>query len=530
MKVAGVADEETRYIDFVEPSPLHQKASGIAVPDSGEPEFGAANKDARDQLPTPPPEDHVCHLAAGETSAQEIAPPAVHPDDNWFGCEWDNGPLPADPQDDTVCTTVDLDPNAYAAEDNGDLVADSMRDGQPTDAAEMASLHEQAGGEPCPVLPDAEPGFEMAAEPAVSLAADDSPPPGKRYQPVPERHDACRLADDWLAERAAVEGGIRADGLDTLPPELTLAEETEPELAEELDVELGSLLKAEEDPTPDTEEFVEVAQDELDEPVDEEWLFADDDFEKKFDPAADDPAPLPFWADEDLGPDRDPPIPASDQDVRESVVRRAGARAAALVHELDIVMVDEQRRALLWLEDLLRDFPHGASHAAITRLVLSGISFDHLRDAASLIRFWRADPALWLVRRIDRLPRQWTVTIDRRYGRTALTWKMAAELVAMADVAELSGLIVCDWRDAWLGLAPDQPGAGSYASFLGMGPAWIIEREIRNAFFNSEFADGYSWLRRLDPPIARAIAPDGRLAYSSLRFGTSDSSLKENRR
>lgn len=91
---------------------------------------------------------------------------------------------------------------------------------------------------------------------------------------------------------------------------------------------------------------------------------------------------------------------------------RAGSRAAALINELAITTPSERRRTLRWLERLLTEFPHGASHAAIARLITRGSSVESLRTAAGILRYWRSDDSLWLVRTFSHHEGRWKVWTD----------------------------------------------------------------------------------------------------------------------
>lgn len=256
-------------------------------------------------------------------------------------------------------------------------------------------------------------------------------------------------------------------------------------------------------------------------PIDDhEWLFEDIFIEPDFTPPECDSTTLPAWSDEELEFQPPAPLPVEDE-AEENVAWRAGLRAAALIDALDLPRFDQRRRALRWLEELLCEFPHGASHAAIARLILAGVSFSELDDAASIVRMWRSDPSLWLRRRFDHLQGQWVIEIDQQ-GRTALAWKHATALVVKVDVAEAIELLTSRWRETWLKLAPDQPASGTYATFARFAIASAGRLELGSPSWERNEADSYGWVHRLDPPLARAIAPDGRLSYHAVPWSTRD--------
>lgn len=287
---------------------------------------------------------------------------------------------------------------------------------------------------------------------------------------------------------------------------------------ENLDPELVALVESTE--TPELDDDIPSAVTEVDEGEpgsdDTEWVFEDVLTAPSAAPPDANNTALPAWSDEALDLEAPVPVPV-EEEPEENVAWRAGSRAAALIDELDLPRFDQRRRTLRWLEGLLQEFPHGASHAAIARLVLSGVSIDELDDTASIIRTWRSDSSLWLRRRFDRLQRQCSIEIDYQ-GRTALPWKQAAALVANVDVVEATDLLITRWRDAWLQLSPEQPGSSAYATFACTKIARAGQLDWGSALWEQDTTDAYVWLRRLDPTLAAAITQDGLLAYHALRL------------
>jgi hypothetical protein len=172
-----------------------------------------------------------------------------------------------------------------------------------------------------------------------------------------------------------------------------------------------------------------------------------------------------------------PAIVPTDEDEDEDEDGRAAARAAALIDRLDIPRRKDRDAALHWLIDLLREFPHGNSHRAVTDLILEGCSFEELQAAAAVKRIWRDDPGLWLVRRYVHEEGCPAVTLDERHGRDALSWRTARRLAEAGEAEEIMALLCTTWRDAWLVLGPCRPGYFAYAEFV----AWQADHRLEIA-------------------------------------------------
>ena len=224
----------------------------------------------------------------------------------------------------------------------------------------------------------------------------------------------------------------------------------------------------------------------------------------------------PTWIDDDEREDERAvePVPDTSDD---EISWRVGDRAAALANQLDFTTRWGQARALNGLIKLLIEFPHGSSHAAIERLVKGGISFDELIAAAAIKRAWRSNSSLWLVRPHHWRDRGWNdVIVDHRHGPNALTWMQAARLAAILDPDVATLALTGEWRDAWLELEPGESGGVSYSTYVGLRAREIASETLVPVEFREVVGDGYSWTRGLDPELARAVAPDGRLPYHSL--------------
>lgn len=222
----------------------------------------------------------------------------------------------------------------------------------------------------------------------------------------------------------------------------------------------------------------------------------------------------PEWLDDVL--DQPAPIAGpSDDDSNEAW--RAGARAAELVERLDLTKRDERDAAFRWLDELLREFASGSSHRAIGRLVQESCSFDELRMVAVIKRAWAADPSCWLMRRYNWGERQPVVWIDRRAGRHALSWRAAARLAAACGPDEALDLLRGDWRDAWLGLSPGEPGYLRFTEFVALQCSHHGDQALASGLRAldaggrlDEFCDGYRWFDQIDEGHRAAVVPDRR--------------------
>jgi hypothetical protein len=210
--------------------------------------------------------------------------------------------------------------------------------------------------------------------------------------------------------------------------------------------------------------------------------------------------------------DRDPADPDVDDESDDRQIRRVAARAARLTDVLAPVRDDTRSRMLRSLRDLLAEFPHGASHAAIERLVRGGTSWAELQEIAELVRFWRADPMLWRRRRFDPMRREWIVFTDRRGGRLAFGWEAAARVVSAVEREQAEAWIAGDWLAAWHRLHPRSPGFMSYAQFIDLEVAALREG-VGGVVLDppaEELGEDWEWLARLDPELAAMIRRDGR--------------------
>ncbi|MEK0084089.1 hypothetical protein [Benzoatithermus flavus] len=217
----------------------------------------------------------------------------------------------------------------------------------------------------------------------------------------------------------------------------------------------------------------------------------------------------PEWLDEVFDDRRSA---AERQDDVDRIARRAAAKAAALIEHLDLPHARDRAAAQAWLSELLTAFPHGASHAAIVRLVHRGCSLQRLQDTAALKRAWNAEPGLWLARR-----HRSVILMNHRAGPSSLSWRAAAGLVETLEPEEVLDRLRSTWREAWLALAADEPGYRSLIEFAllqadadgsralhdGLAQAWRMAEP-------GELADERGWLARLDEDLRRAVAPDGR--------------------
>ena len=254
-----------------------------------------------------------------------------------------------------------------------------------------------------------------------------------------------------------------------------------------LDPELNALLESSE--SPETDNGLRTAAADVDENTptyhDEEWLFEDviPDFDAPSENADTTPA---AWIGDDPTLVLPPTLTPVEIELEDNVAWRAGSRAAALLDGLDIPHSGQRRQALRCLEKLLQEFPHSSSHAAIARLVFSGLSIAVVEEVASIIRMWREESSFWLCRRFDRLESRWVVRVDYYRGRNAFTWKQAAALVMRVDAAEAMMLLHDEWRDQWFQLEPDDYGSSSYADFVSIQIMQLASYDLRPTIFAIE--------------------------------------------
>lgn len=202
----------------------------------------------------------------------------------------------------------------------------------------------------------------------------DMPSAGEVCEPV---GGAVKEIGEWTWSESGVipapgdepeqaESSKPVEVVETAEPQLLLSQGT-------LDTELISLIENEESEIDvDEENEDDVKEDDDNSPVslDGEWLFELDISDSVLESNAKDDE---WWLKQSKS--QTTSSFSTQRTLHEKQTWRASSRAAALVNELDLYREIDRRHALRWLEDLLAEFPHGASHAAISRLILGGISF-----------------------------------------------------------------------------------------------------------------------------------------------------------
>lgn len=106
--------------------------------------------------------------------------------------------------------------------------------------------------------------------------------------------------------------------------------------------------------------------------------------------------------------------------------------------------------------------------------------------------------------------------VDRRAGRTGLSWVRAARLIAKVDPDLAAELLTGEWRTEWMELPPSEPDAYSYADYVASRIAAFDTPTLVRLEDTVMTAEHYDWPHKLDPELARAVSPDGRLAYHAL--------------
>lgn len=134
--------------------------------------------------------------------------------------------------------------------------------------------------------------------------------------------------------------------------------------------------------------------------------------------------------------------------------------AAKLVSHMPSIKLHERARLQSRFKAILEEFPFSASYKALVRLVNGGISLEELEDACEIKCLWREAPWLWSHRRFNRMQRAWE-TEERLSYRSALTWKLAIELIGRVGRPEAERKIFDDWLCEWRQMQPEQTGEGA---------------------------------------------------------------------
>lgn len=190
--------------------------------------------------------------------------------------------------------------------------------------------------------------------------------------------------------------------------------------------------------------------------------------------------------------------------------------AARLVSQMPSIRLAERARLKSRLKAILEEFPFSASYRAIAELVISGNSIEDIEDACELKCLWRESSWLWSRRRFNRMQRSWQ-TEESMIFRSALTWKLAMELIHRFGRVEAERNIFEDWLDSWLQMHPERmrngermdPRFWSYSAFLYSlnegapltdGDTWYYEEPIdiqpRRSF---RLQDGEDQIWRFEP-------------------------------
>jgi hypothetical protein len=205
--------------------------------------------------------------------------------------------------------------------------------------------------------------------------------------------------------------------------------------------------------------------------------------------------------------------PADDQVPR----IRIAERAVALADLLDLPSRKDRDTWAMRLGELLYEFPHGASHRAIGRLIAAGTEPEVLATTAELVREWRATPSLWLVRRWHRMERRYETSSGNPGARLAFGWTLGARIAQALHLDIAVDRIHGAWRSDWLKLGRDDPAFFSYTDFIGRKMesrrSAMLTRGLALLATRGEFQEAYDrhdWHRGLEPSLRAAIAPDGR--------------------
>lgn len=144
---------------------------------------------------------------------------------------------------------------------------------------------------------------------------------------------------------------------------------------------------------------------------------------------------------------------------------RIGRLATEILEELDLYTKVSREQGLHIVIELLREFPHPSSQAAIIRLAARTGSLSTLLDSAELIRLWRASPHLWRRKSYNWMQRQSHITIDYRRGPSMMTWRAASELLREREVEELGEDLEGEWLDKWIASADPHRNYPLYIDF-----------------------------------------------------------------
>lgn len=169
--------------------------------------------------------------------------------------------------------------------------------------------------------------------------------------------------------------------------------------------------------------------------------------------------------------EEDPEAPVDQETTPD--LQKLDEYAARLVSQLPSIRLAERVHLKSRLKAVLEEFPFSASYRALAELVISGNSIEEIEDACELKCLWRDSPWLWSHRRFNRMQRSWQTEESLTY-RSALTWKLAMELIRRFGRVEAERNIFEDWLDSWLQMHPERmrdgermdPRFWSYPAFL----------------------------------------------------------------
>lgn len=127
---------------------------------------------------------------------------------------------------------------------------------------------------------------------------------------------------------------------------------------------------------------------------------------------------------------------------------RLDRMAAELVIRLDQIHINNQKNLHRRFRDILIEFPHATSHAALIRLLSDSATLEDLEDACALKCLWRDCNWLWLQRRYDKLQNLWDIQQTSTF-RHSMSWKVARSILKKHTLIEAEASLTDNWLTDW---------------------------------------------------------------------------------
>lgn len=156
--------------------------------------------------------------------------------------------------------------------------------------------------------------------------------------------------------------------------------------------------------------------------------------------------------------------------------------ASHLASSVVTYRTSDRQKTYKFFVRILGDFTSYQSFAAIERLLANGIQTDELYDIYLVKSLWSNNPRIWMERRFDRMQNTWSIQHNRKL-RNSMSWRLAADLVALHSAPELENLILNDWYREWINIPlTNQYTMSGYDPSFGLYSSYLYEkRRKRNS-------------------------------------------------